>query len=122
MALNVWTKLSGYNFGYQPGANESVSSGSFIVGYEYVIQTVGTTDFKKVGSPFNSPGTVFRATNTGADAGPVITTLQNTNLTTPGTGVASRVAFSERSQLNLALPVQNDTGVNYKVISGKLPP
>ena len=122
MALNVWTKSSGYNFGYQPGANESVSSGNFIVGYEYVIQTVGTTDFKKIGSPFNSPGTIFRATNTGTDAGPVITTLQNTTLTTPGTGVASRVAFSERNQFSLALPVHNDTGVSYTVISGKLPP
>ena len=49
MPLNVWTKPTGWNFGQEPGTNISVASGSFIVGYQYVIESVGTTDFKKIG-------------------------------------------------------------------------
>jgi hypothetical protein len=109
MPLNVWTKPTGWNFGQEPGTNLSVASGSFIVGYQYVIQTVGTTNFKKIGAPLNSAGIIFTATSTGLEAGPDITN-PSTNLTytSPGSGVASRVAFSERQPLTLDLPVQND--------------
>jgi len=73
MSLNVWTKPTGWNFGQEPGTNISVASGSFIVGYQYVIESVGTTDFTKVGASYNNVGIVFTATNTGAEAGPVET-------------------------------------------------
>lgn len=130
MALNVWTKPTGWNFGQQPGTNVSVSSGSFIVGYQYVIQTVGTTDFRKIGADYNSVGTVFTATNTGSEAGPeAVDNITNLGYLTPGSGVASRLAFSERrtleqppGTLGIPLPVQNDTGVFYSIISGQLPP
>jgi len=122
MALNVWTKPTGWNFGQEVGTGVSVSSGSFIVGYQYVIQTVGTTDFRKIGAPYNSVGTIFTATNTGLEAGPeAIDNVTNLTYVTPGSGIASRVAFSERQMLELLLPVQNETGVDFNVISGELP-
>jgi len=123
MALNIWTKPSGYNLGSAAGTNISVAAGSFIPGLKYVIQTVGTTDFTKIGSPFNTVGTIFTATNAGKQAGPNITNPV-TGLLEPsaGTGVASRVAFSERIVQTINLPVVNDTGVTYSIISGKLPP
>jgi hypothetical protein len=123
MPLNVWTKPSGWNFGQEPGTNISVVSGNFIVGYQYVIQTVGTTDFKKIGAPQNSVGIIFTATSTGAEAGPTVTDMQ-TGLTdiSAGSGVASRIAFSERQELDIVLPINSITGVNFQVISGKLPP
>lgn len=123
MALNVWTKPTGWNFGQEPGTNVSVSSGNFIPGYQYVIQSVGTTDFKKVGSPQSVVGTIFTATNTGAEAGPVQEDI-NTGLTyiSPGSGTASRLAFSERVNLTIPLPVENVAGVTFKIISGSLPP
>jgi len=122
MPLNVWTKPTGWNFGQEPGTNLSVASGSFIVGYQYVIQTVGTTDFRKIGAPQNTVGIVFTATNTGVEAGPEATnTITNLTYITPGTGVASRLAFSERNMLQLLLPVEDETGVNFNIISGELP-
>lgn len=122
MSLNVWTKPTGWNFGQEPGTNISVASGSFIVGYQYVIQTVGTTNFKKIGAPQNIVGTVFTATNSGSEAGPEdINVVTGFTYITPGSGVASRLAFSERNTLELSLPVQNTTGVTFKIISGKLP-
>ena len=122
MSLQIWTKLSGYNFGSEPGRNESVNSGNFVVGNQYIIVSVGTTDFKKIGSPFNTVGTLFTATNSGAGAGPSIQNLNNTTVETAGTGVASKIAFPERRQLELSLPVNSTPGVTYSVISGKLPP
>ena len=123
MALNIWTKPSGYNLGSEIGTNISVASGSFIVGLKYVIQTVGTTDFTKISSPFNTAGTIFIATSTGAGAGPdIVNPINGLNGPSPGTGVASRVAFTERVVQTINLPVENDTGVTYSVISGKLPP
>lgn len=122
MSLNVWNKPSGYNFGNTPGTNISVQAGSFIAGYQYVIQTVGTTDFKKIGAQYNTVGTIFTATNTGSEAGPQIPTLTSRSLSSPGTGVASRVAYSERQQLDIVLPSSNDAGVTYSIISGKIPP
>lgn len=122
MALNVWTKPTGWNFGQDPGTNISVVSGNFIVGYQYVIQSVGTTDFRKIGASYNSVGTIFTATNTGSEAGPeAINPTTGLSYITPGSGTASRLAFSERQTLDLSLPVQNDIGVTYAIISGKLP-
>ena len=122
MSLQIWTKLSGYNFGAEPGRNESVNSGNFVVGNQYIIVSIGTTDFKKIGAPFNTVGTIFTATNNGAGAGPLIQNLNNTTVETAGSGVASKIAFSERRPLDLSLPVNSTTGVTYSVISGKLPP
>jgi len=121
MTLNVWTRPSGYNFGSPPGTNVSVNSGNFIPGLQYVIVSVGTTDFKKIGASQNVVGTMFTASNTGASAGPVVN-VNGSNTTTSGTGVASRVAFSERTSLNLPLPTINEEGVRFSIISGKLPP
>ncbi len=130
MALNVWTKPTGWNFGQEPGTNISVASGNFIPGYQYVIQSVGTTDFKKIGAPQSIVGTIFTATNSGAEAGPELIDPETLrSVTSPGTGTASRLAFTERQILRetpelegIPLPVQNDTGVSYTIISGKLPP
>lgn len=122
MALEIWTKSSGYNFGAEPARNESVNSGNFVAGQRYIIVSVGTTDFKKIGADYNGVGIIFTATNNGAGAGPSIATLNNTTLDTPGSGVASKIAFPERRQLEIALPVNSTPGVTYSVISGSLPP
>jgi len=122
MSLNVWTKPTGWNFGQEPGTNVTVPSGNFIPGYQYVIQSVGTTDFKKIGAEQSIVGTIFTAVNNGANSGPVqINPETGLSFTSPGSGTASRLAFSERSMLNILLPVVNETGVNFNIISGKLP-
>ena len=120
MSLNVWTKPSGWNFGNPPGTNAAVSSGNFVSGLQYSIMSAGSTDFRKVGAPSNAVGVVFTATNNGSLAGPTVS-VNGSNTVTAGDGVASIVAFSERRNLTLNLPVQNDTGVTYSIITGKLP-
>ena len=117
MALNVWTKPSGYNFGTDPGRNQTVTSGNFVPGYRYVITSIGTTNFKLIGAAYNTVGTVFTATQTGITAGPIVNGLQ-----TAGSGTASKVAFPERVTTVIQLPTNNDTGVTYSVITGTLPP
>ena len=121
MSLNVWTKPSGYNLGHEPRSDALVPSGQFIAGYEYIITTVGTTDFTKIGAAYNTVGIIFTATNTGQAAGPLIPTLNNSTLETAGSGVASRVAYSERIPLELILPVTSEPGVTFSLISGSLP-
>lgn len=120
MSLNVWTKPSGWNFGSTPGTNISVNSGNFIPGLQYTIVSAGTTDFRKIGASQNIAGTVFTAENDGSTAGPIVA-INGTDSATPGSGIASRVAFSEKRSLNLLLPAENDQGVTYTIISGKLP-
>jgi hypothetical protein len=120
MSLNVWTKPSGWNFGNPPGTNAAVSSGNFVPGLQYSIVSIGSTDFRKIGASSNAIGVVFTAENTGSLAGPTVN-VNGSNTVTPGNGIASKVAFSERQNLTLELPVQNSTDVAYSVITGKLP-
>jgi hypothetical protein len=46
-----------------------VSAGSFVVGKQYVISTVGTTNFTAIGAANNNVGTYFIATGTGSGTG-----------------------------------------------------
>jgi len=47
----------------------TVTAGSFVVGLEYTILTVGTTDFTLIGSADNNIGTLFTSTGIGAGTG-----------------------------------------------------
>lgn len=46
-----------------------VNAGDFDIGYEYVIDTVGTTDFTLIGAASNTPGVSFIATGAGTGTG-----------------------------------------------------
>mgnify|MGYP006266469135 CR=1 FL=1 len=105
MSLSVWTEPSGYNLGYTPGFGVTVHSGDVVIGKEYVIVTTGSTNWIAMGATSNQPGTIFKPTEGQG-----------------GTGTASETIIRESVYLNQNLPVINDTGVSYSVISGKLPP
>lgn len=49
--------------------SSAVNAGSFIVGDDYEIKTVGTTDFTAVGAASNTIGVVFTATGVGSGTG-----------------------------------------------------
>lgn len=55
----------------------AVTAGSFVVGYEYSIDTAGTTDFTLIGSGDSLPGTIFVATGVGTGTGTAIRTINN---------------------------------------------
>jgi len=70
---NVATEISnnisgGYDF-YGGTTNSSVNAGSFVVGTQYVITFVGTTNFTLIGSSANTPGVSFYATGAGTGSG-----------------------------------------------------
>jgi len=48
---------------------DTVSAGSFVIGKQYEIKTVGTTNFTSIGASANTVGTVFTATGVGSGTG-----------------------------------------------------
>jgi hypothetical protein len=51
----------------------TITAGSFVVGIEYTILTVGTTDFTLIGASANTVGVIFTATGVGAGTGTATT-------------------------------------------------
>ena len=54
---------------WEIGYDEEVNAGGLIIGQEYVIVSVGTTDFTLVGAASNTPGLSFVATGPGSGTG-----------------------------------------------------
>ena len=50
-------------------AGSTVTAGSFVVGTQYTILTVGTTSFTAIGASANTVGVVFTATGVGSGTG-----------------------------------------------------
>lgn len=82
-----------------------------ITGRTYIIASIGTSEFTAVGASSNTVGTVFVATHSTTGTGTVV----------QGNGSATQTWINERTKFNNLLPVENDTGVSYAVISGALP-
>ena len=67
-------------------ATTSVNAGSFILGKDYTISIVGTTDFVSIGASSNTVSVQFTASGAGTGTGVAsLTTSTNVPLTTPAT-------------------------------------
>ena len=55
--------------GYGTGVTSTISAGSFTIGTQYQIVTVGTTNFILIGAANNTVGTIFTATGVGSGTG-----------------------------------------------------
>lgn len=68
---NCWASFVKSAWGYGNSSNyfTDTSAGSFIVGREYTIRTVGTTSFTSIGATANTVGVVFVATGAGSGSG-----------------------------------------------------
>ena len=55
--------------GYRPATAADVTAGAFVVGAQYTIATVGTTDFTLIGASANTIGVAFTATGAGTGDG-----------------------------------------------------
>lgn len=102
---NIWLKKSGYNLCHIPSFGNNVSAVNLVKDKEYVIVSVGSTNFSDIGAISNTVGTVFKATGSGT-----------------GSGVASETWINERRAVNQLLPVNNAENFSYFVLSGQLPP
>ena len=65
----VTTSLTVSNSTHQPGYDAVITAGSFVIGVEYVIESVGTTDFTLIGASSNTVGVIFTATGNGSGTG-----------------------------------------------------
>lgn len=74
-----------YEVLYKPLTTE-VSAGSFVIGDEYQIKTVGTTDFTAIGADSNTVGLFFRATDVGSGTGVAYDAENNFAFTTTNSG------------------------------------
>jgi len=64
-STNAFAEIEGQQFA---GVN-GVTAGLFVVGKQYVIQSIGTTNFELIGATDNKIGTVFTATGPGTGTG-----------------------------------------------------
>ena len=71
IGLNVYTVGNGWGAGLWNAAPLSsiLTAGSFTIGKQYVIETLGTTNFTLIGASSNTVGTVFTASGVGAGTG-----------------------------------------------------
>lgn len=62
-------RVSDFVIGNTTNGGSAVTAGSFVVGQQYQIATIGTTDFTLVGASANTVGLIFTATGVGAGTG-----------------------------------------------------
>ena len=74
-----------YELHYKPLTTE-VTAGSFVIGDEYQIKTVGTTDFTAIGADSNTVGLFFRATGVGSGTGVAYDAENNFSVVTTTAG------------------------------------
>jgi hypothetical protein len=110
---------------------ELVSAGNFVIGEDYIIQSLGNTDFTQIGASSNTVGVQFTATNVGTQfVGTNVITNVGTASTINATGVVYQIQVVDdigsgyyRLTLNtpLQIRVPNQT-VFYIGTLGELPP
>lgn len=108
--------------------SQTVSAGSFTVGFRYKITSVGTTNWQSIGAPVGaSVGTTFIATGIGSGTGAATTTTA-TNGTAkldyvgrPASGVALlKFGSGYSSQPNVSIsPVSGGAGATGYIATGK---
>ena len=80
----------------------TTTAGSFVIGREYEIATVGTTDFTTIGANSNTAGETFIATGVGSGTGTVndfsLTITDNTGASLGGTYPTMRLRISTHAQ------------------------
>jgi hypothetical protein len=88
----ITTGANNVAVGYQAmQAGISATAGAFVVGTNYTIATIGTTDFTLIGASANTVGVTFTATGVGTGTG-----TATTNTTGSGnTAVGYRAAYSQ---------------------------
>ena len=110
--------LLSFNFG---GTPTLVNAGSFVIGAEYTITSVGTTSFTGIGATANTVGVVFVATGTGTGTGTATTTgniVQATNLSAASSlaDAAAKLQTSLRTNVDAHL---STCTVSYDAVAGR---
>ena len=80
----------GTNFTGSDGSSTVATAGSFVVGAQYTIESVGTTSFTAIGASANTVGIVFTATGVGSGTGTASGSIRITGFGT-GLGTAPNI-------------------------------
>lgn len=98
----------------------TVTAGNFVVGTQYTILVVGTTNFTLIGASANTVGIIFTATDVGTGTGtattntwssvPPITSITPTSGTAPYFGARAFASFSTVSYANLGVTATAASG------------
>jgi hypothetical protein len=111
--------LIAFNFG---DAAASVTAGSFVVGQQYTITSVGTTNFTLIGASANTVGVVFIATGVGTGTGTAeyngVVTVGSINLS--GAADLAGVASALQTALRLSVDTRLATcTVTYDAVNSR---
>ena len=95
-ALMTWTAPtsapgSGYAY-YISTANPIRTAGSFVIGTNYEIQSIGSTDYTLIGAASNTVGQVFTATGVGTGTGTAVAVPSNSQIPTGFTSAGTTLA------------------------------
>ena len=91
-------------------SNPTINDGSLVVGTEYVITSVGTSNFITVGSPINDVGIVFTATGASAGGNGTVVPANTWQFTTTASGTATGTLEVVNNFRNIK---NTYTGVNF---------
>jgi len=69
LGFGTWTSLGAGRVQLGHGITDTVTAGSFAIGFKYTIVSVGTTNFTLIGASANTVGIVFTATGVGTGTG-----------------------------------------------------
>lgn len=100
---------------------DTITAGGFIVGRDYTILTVGTTDFTAIGASANTIGTVFTATGIGSGTGtatlnlPLYSALFTLGIDLFADGITA--FLGDPTSANLAAAVTDETGTGSLVFA-----
>jgi hypothetical protein len=125
MLLNVWTQPSGYQFTVTTTSTANITGQ--IAGYTLIVNSItsGTISVGMVVTGISGPMngiTIISGSGNTWQLNPVYCgpqTIASIPLTL--TSTVQGLPFPEQEAVDLALPVHNDDGVAYQVISGELP-
>ena len=90
----------------------AVNAGSFVIGREYQITTVGTTDFTLIGATSNTVGLVFVANGVGSGTGVAVPTAFGRPFNIGPSGRIYNVIFSSESNSVAGGPLGLNLGLN----------
>jgi hypothetical protein len=94
----------------------TVTAGSFAVGTEYTIASIGTTDFTAIGAASNTVGVVFTATGVGTGTGTATTNTWASGTYTPAalsTACGSAPSYSARAWVRFNATSSADLSATY---------
>ncbi len=100
--------------------DDLVTAGDFEIGQEYVISTVGTTDFVSIGASSNTPGVIFVAIGPGTGTGTAFVAYDTSDFDEQLNWLTLSVGTTENFNINDAVIFTSNPNLLGGLIEGKV--